>query len=190
MKKEKAVSNIHFRMMVNVMSVVKNIRSINKEIIRSEVKEGSHVLDYGCGPGFSTIPAAKIVGSQGVIYALDIHPFAIEIIEKKIKKHGLTNVKPILTGNGTGLLDESIDVVLLFNVIFMIEDKEKLIDELHRILKTGGVISVVNNGLGSKFKNKQVAEESLTELFCKNNNFVLSAKIRNNLNFIKRIHHQ
>ncbi len=189
MKKEKAVSNIHFRMMVNVMSVVKNIRDIKKEIIRSGIKEGSLVLDYGCGPGFVTVPAAKIVGSQGVIYALDIHPFAIEIIEKKIKKHGLKNVKTITPGNGTGLPDKSIDVALLFNVIFMIEDKEKLIDELHRILKTGGVISVVNNGLGSKFKNKQVAEKSLTDIFCQNNNFVLLEKIRNNLNFIKRIHH-
>ena len=189
MKKEKPVTNIHFRMMVNVMSVVKNIRNIRKEIIRSKVKEGSHVLDYGCGPGFSTIPAAKIVGSQGVIYALDIHPFAIEIIEKKMKKHGLTNVKPILTGNGTGLPDESIDVVLLFNVIFMIEDQEKLIDELYRVLKIGGIISVVNNGLGSKFKNRQVAEESLTELFCKNNHFVLSEEVGDNLNFTKQIHH-
>lgn len=77
MKKEKAVLNIHFRMMVNVMSIVKNIRNIKKEIIRSGIKEGSHVLDYGCGPGFCTIPAAKIVGSQGMIYALDIHPLAI-----------------------------------------------------------------------------------------------------------------
>jgi len=48
MKNEKAVSNIHFRMMVNIMSVVKNIRNIKKEIIRSGTKEGSFVLDYGC----------------------------------------------------------------------------------------------------------------------------------------------
>ena len=80
MKKEKPVSNIHFKMMVNVMSVVKNIRNIKTEIIRSGIKKGSHVLDYGCGPGFCTIPAAKIVGPQGVIYALDIHPSAIKII--------------------------------------------------------------------------------------------------------------
>jgi len=190
MNEEKPVTNIHFKMMVNVMSIVKNIRNIKKEIIRSGMKEGSHVLDYGCGPGFVTVPAAKIVGSQGVIYALDIHPFAKEIIDKKIKKHGLKNVKTIITDNGTGLPDESIDVVLLFNVIFMIEDKEKLLAELHRILKKGGVISIVNNGLGSKFKNMQVAEESLTELFCVNNIFVLSEKIGNNLNFTKRIHHQ
>ena len=146
MKKEKPVSNIHFRMMVNVMSIVKNIRNIKTEIIRSGIKEGSHVLDYGCGPGFVTIPAAKIVGSQGILYALDIHPAAIKIIEKKIKKHKLKNVKTIITDNGTGLPNESIDIVLLFNVIFMINDKEKLIDELYRIFKKGGIISIVNHG--------------------------------------------
>ena len=186
MKNEKAVSNIHFRMMVNIMSVVKNIRNIKKEIIRSGINERSHVLDYGCGPGFVTIPAAKIVGSQGRIYALDIHPFAIKIIEKKIKKHKLKNIKTLITYNGTGLPDESIDVTLLFNVIFMIKDKEKLFDELHRVLKEDGIISIVNSGLGSKFKNKQVAEDNLIKLVCKNEKFILSEKIKNNYNFIKR----
>ena len=185
MKNEKPVSNIHFRMMVNIMSVVKNIRNIKKEIIRSGIKEGSHVLDYGCGPGFTTIPAAKIVGSQGMIYALDIHPFAINIIEKKIKKHNLKNVKTIITANGTKLPNASIDIVLLFNVIFMIKDEEKLIDELYRVLKKDGVISVVNNGLGSKFKNKQVSENNIIKLICENGKFILSEKIKNNYNFKK-----
>jgi ubiquinone/menaquinone biosynthesis C-methylase UbiE len=185
-KKEKPVSNIHFRMMVNIMSVVKNIRNIKKEIIRSGIKEGSHVLDYGCGPGFVTIPAAKIVGSKGMIYALDIHPLSIQIIEQKIKKYNLQNIKSILTENRTGLPDESIDVALLFNVIFMIKNQESVIKELHRVLKKGGIISVVNNGLGSKFKNKQVAGDNLIKLFCKNEKFILSKKIKNNYNFIKK----
>ncbi len=185
MKKEKPVNNIHFKMMVNIMSLVKNIRNIKKEIIRSGIKAGSHILDYGCGSGFCTFPAAEIVGSQGMIYALDIHPSAIKIIEKKIKKHKLKNIQPILTENGTGLPNESIDIVLLFNVIFMIKNQESVINELHRILKKGGIISVVNNGLGSKFKSKQVAGDNLIKLFCKNNKFFLSEKIKNNYNFKK-----
>ena len=67
----------------------------------------------------------------------------------------------------------------------MIEDKEKLIDELHRILKKDGIISIVNNGLGSKFKNKQVAESSLIKSVCKSKKFILSEKIGNNYNFVK-----
>ena len=185
MKKEKAVPNIHFRMMTGIMSIVKNIRNIKKEIIRSGIKEGNHVLDYGCGPGFCTIPAAKIVGSQGMIYALDIHPLSMQIIEKKIKKYNLQNVKPILTENGTGLPNESIDIAILFNVIFMIKNQESVIEELHRVIKEGGIISIVNNGLGSKFKGKQVAEDSLIKLVCKDEKFILSEKIGNNYNFRK-----
>ena len=185
MKKEKPVSSIHFRMMVNVMSVVKNIRNIKKEIIRSGIKEGDYVLDYGCGPGFVTIPAAKIVGSQGMVYALDIHPAALIIIKKKIKKHKLKNVKPIITEDETGLPDESIDITLLFNVIFMIKNQEKLIDELHRILKKDGIISIVNNGVSSKFRGKQIAEDTLVKLVCKNEKFILSEKIGKNYNFVK-----
>ena len=107
------------------------------------------------------------------------------IIEKKIKKHKLKNIKPVLTETGTGLPNESIDIVFLFNVIFMIKNQEAVIDELYRILKKGGIISVVNNGLGSKFKSKQVAGDNLIKLFCKNNKFILSEKIKNNYNFKK-----
>ena len=185
MENEKAVLSIHFRIMSGIMKIVSNFRNIKQEIISSRIKKGNHVLDYGCGPGFVTIPTAKIVGAQGVVYALDIHPLSIAIIKNKIKKYNLKNVKTILTNKSTGLPDESIDIVLLFNVIFMIKDKDVLIKELHRVLKKGGIISIANSGLGSKFKKNQIIESNLTEIFCKESNFILSEKIRNNFNFIK-----
>ena len=185
MTNEKAVLNIHFKIMSGIMRIVSNFRNIRQEIISSGIKKGSHVLDYGCGPGFVTIPAAKIVGDQGAVYALDIHPLSIQIIKRKIKKYNLKNVKTILTNKSTGLPDESIDIVLLFNVIFMIKDKEVLIKELHRVLKKGGIISIANSGLGSKLKKNQIIENSLTELICKEHNFILSEKIRSNFNFTK-----
>ena len=42
------------------------------------IKPGFHVLDYGCGPGGYIIPLAESVGKSGEIYALDIHPLAIQ----------------------------------------------------------------------------------------------------------------
>jgi len=42
------------------------------------IKPGFHVLDYGCGPGGYIIAAAELVGKSGKIYALDIHPLAIQ----------------------------------------------------------------------------------------------------------------
>jgi len=46
-------------------------------------KRGNIILDYGCGIGFNTIPAAEIVGREGTVYALDVHPLAIKSVEKK-----------------------------------------------------------------------------------------------------------
>ncbi|HAF07103.1 MAG: methyltransferase domain-containing protein [bacterium] len=50
------------------------------------LKHGQKVLEVGCGTGFFTIPAAKIVGEKGVIYALDNHHLSIKRVQGKVKK--------------------------------------------------------------------------------------------------------
>jgi len=66
---------------------------------------------------------------------LDNHPLAIRAVEEKIKKKRIANIKTILSAQETGLPDESVDIILLFDVFQMINDKEKLLEELHRVLK-------------------------------------------------------
>ena len=79
-----------------------------------------------------------IVGNNGVIYALDIHPLAIKTVKKKIKKGAIKNIKTILSSRNTGLPDEGVDIVLLYDVLQMIGNKEKLLEELHRVVKPDG----------------------------------------------------
>jgi len=65
------------------------------------------VLEVGCGPGFFTIPAAKIVEEKGMVYAIDINPFAVETVQRKVRREGLRNVKVLLTdASKTSLPDE------------------------------------------------------------------------------------
>jgi len=127
-----------------IMKTVLTLRSLFKKperILREMgIQKGQTVLDYGCGIGSFSIPAAKMVGNDGIVYALDIHPLAIKAVEKKIKKKRITNVKTILSARETGLPDESVDVVLLYDVLQMISDKEKLLEELHRVLKPDGIL--------------------------------------------------
>jgi len=76
------------------------------------IKPGQKVLEVGCGPGFFTIPAAKIVREEGSIYAVDVHPLAIKKVEEKVEREGIKNVNPILiNASNTGLPDQSIDLV-------------------------------------------------------------------------------
>ena len=112
-----------------------------KEIKKLDLRRGQRVLDYGCGIGSYTFPAAKLVGEKGKVYALDRQPLAIKRIEEKARREGLHNVDTILSDEDTGLPDESVDVVLLYGVLPEIERKESLLRELYRVLKPGGYLS-------------------------------------------------
>ena len=106
------------------------------------LKPGQKALEIGCGPGFFTIPAAKLVGNEGTIYAVDIHPLAIKRVQKKIKREGIKNVAPILANaSDTGLPDRSVDLAFLFGLRYIAGGLENVISEIHRILKPGGILS-------------------------------------------------
>jgi SAM-dependent methyltransferase len=125
-----------------IMASVLRIRAkfINPARILREIglQKGQTMLDYGGGVGVFTIPAAKIVGEGGVVYALDIHPLCIKTIEKGIGNRGIANVKTILSSRDTGLPDESVDVVFLYDVLQFITDRGSLMEEFHRVLKPDG----------------------------------------------------
>jgi len=101
------------------------------------------VVEVGCGPGFFTIPAARIVGQMGRVYAIDIHPRAIERVRKKVEKEALENVIPLcINASATGLPAESINLAFVFGLRHVAGGMEKVISELHRILRPGGFLSL------------------------------------------------
>ena len=107
----------------------------------ASLKPGQKVLEVGCGPGFFTIPAAKIVGEKGLIYAIDVNKKAIKRVEGKIRKYGISNIKPVL-GNAanSGLPDNSIDLAFVFGLRYIAGGLSNLISEMYRILKSGGIL--------------------------------------------------
>lgn len=108
------------------------------------VQEGKSVLDLGCGSGTYTIPAAKLVGDDGRVYALDVSRKALDRMEKKAKREGLKNIVRIdaSAGEQIPLEDETVDVMLLIDVLQEIDDRSALLDEAYRILRQGGVVIV------------------------------------------------
>jgi len=107
-------------------------------------KEPGDVAEFGCGYGTFTIPAAKII--KGTIYALDIEPEMIRVTGEEAKKHNLVNVKAILRDfivQGSGLPAESVDYVMLFNILHL-ENPDALLAEAERILKKGGKLGIIH----------------------------------------------
>ena len=106
------------------------------------LKPGQKVMEVGCGPGFFTIPAAKMVGDNGLIYAIDVNQRAVKRVKEKMRKLGVDNIKPIL-GNAanSGLPDSSIDLAFIFGLRYITGGLSNLISEMYRILGSGGILS-------------------------------------------------
>lgn len=111
---------------------------ILRELEEAGIRRGMSVLDFGCGPGRYTLPAAELVGRQGVVYGLDVHPLALRAVEKKAQKQGMTNIRVINSDRSTGLDPESVDVVLLYYALHDIEEKDAVLKEIYRVLKPEG----------------------------------------------------
>lgn len=161
---EKVESGLHFRL----MSWAFKLRDIlePRENILQEVglREGFRVLDYGCGPGSYVVPAARIVGETGQVYALDIHPLAIKMVNRIANKKQLRNVKTIQSDCRTGLPDNSLDAVLLYDTLHDLKEYNNVLRELHRVLKPGGILSVHDHHLQENDIVARVTEKGLFKL--------------------------
>jgi ubiquinone/menaquinone biosynthesis C-methylase UbiE len=60
-----------------------------------ELEEGMTFVDVGCGDGYFTFLAAKIVGEKGKVYAVDRDQLAIEKVQKKAKEEGYNNITAV-----------------------------------------------------------------------------------------------
>lgn len=102
------------------------------------------LAEFGCGYGTFTLPAAGLV--KGTVYAIDIEPSMVAMVERKAGDEGLNNVVAMLRDfveEGTGLGDNSMDYVMLFNILHA-ERPECILKEAHRILKPGGRAGIIH----------------------------------------------
>ena len=105
---------------------------------------GQTVLEVGCGTGFFTIPAAKLIGDEGRLVAMDALSDYIKKVSKKVQSADLKNVSVIKRDAlDTRLEAASIDTALLFGVIpFPALPLNRLLPEMHRVLKPEGRLAV------------------------------------------------
>jgi len=115
-------------------------RNCSEVLSEIGVAEGQSVMDFGCGSGTYSIPAAKLVGKKGRVYSLDVSKSALKKLSSKAESKGLDNIITLLsTGKPEIPIDyESLNHVLLIDVLQEIPNKERLFEEIHRVLKPQG----------------------------------------------------
>ena len=140
-----------------------------EEILRAVgIKEGHVVLDFGCGSGNYSIPAALIVGEKGVVYALDKNGWVLDVLMRKAESMGLRNIIRIDTSGeiDTGLSDGSVNFVLLYDVFwyFPLRDRRLtvLLDELYRVSKPDALLSVYPKHIDSERLREKIESRGFT----------------------------
>ncbi len=135
------------------------------------------IADFGSGTGYFTLAMAKALRPSGRVIALDIWKPSLEALEFRAKLEGLFNIVETRWANleepkGSGLPDNSCDLVLISNILFESEKKEVLIGEAKRVLKPEGFLIVIEwqpDKLPSKNMFSPIGKEEILNMLEKLN---------------------
>lgn len=116
-----------------------------------QIEPAQTVCDLGCGNGFYTLRLAKLVGPQGFVWAVDIQPEMLELLEERAKTRGVTNLKPTLGGPiSPNLPKGEIDLLLLVDVYHEFSHPEQMLAEIRASLKPKGRVALVEYRMEDK----------------------------------------
>lgn len=103
------------------------------------LKKGDKVADIGCGSGYFTRRLAKEIGPEGTVYAVDIQPEMLTILDAKMAEAGVANYKPVLgTISDPKLPAKTIDLALFVDVYHEFSHPYEMMDNICKSLKKGG----------------------------------------------------
>jgi ubiquinone/menaquinone biosynthesis C-methylase UbiE len=173
---DKPMPNFVFKVMILFFNIRDWFRPRKIILDEVEIKTGFHILDFGCGTGSYTQIVSALTGETGKVYALDIHPLSINRIQKMASASGFKNIETICSDGDTGLANESMDVILLYDIFHMLENQDKVLKELSRVLKTNGILS---------FSDHHMKDREIVSLITKNNLFQLVKKGKFTYSFAK-----
>jgi len=143
-------------------------------------KDGAKVADFGAGSGAYTMALAEAVGSRGEVYAVDIQQNLLSRIAHTAEAHGYENVK-IVWGDieevhGVHIRDEAMDMVVIANTLFQVDDKHRVLQEAWRVLKPNGTLVIIDwddsfRGLGPR--QEDVVTRHAASMLAVDNGFVV-----------------
>mgnify|MGYP006305310769 CR=1 FL=1 len=115
-----------------------------KTLKKCGLRPGDVVADIGCGTGYFTVPAARIVGEEGWIYAIDTSPRMLDELRIRMKGEKLSNVEILHSGEYRIPVQKgSCTFVLLSAVLHEVENKRKFLSEIKELLHPEGTLAIL-----------------------------------------------
>ena len=147
-------------------------------IADSGIKPGMRVLEIGCGSGAFTIDAARAAGQTGKVYALDIQEDMLSKLRAKLSRPENSEIRNVelikKSAYELPFEDDSLDIVFIVTVFQEIPDKQRVLYEIKRVLRPGGILAV------SEFlPDPDYPWKSTTRKMISNEGFVIDASSGN-----------
>ncbi|MCL5782118.1 MAG: methyltransferase domain-containing protein [Patescibacteria group bacterium] len=117
-------------------------------IARLGLTDGMKVVDVGAGSGYYSVEAAKVVGRNGRVYAIDVQKNILDRIRNNGISLGLRNIE-VVWGNvekigGSKLREGIADRIIASNILFQIDKMDDFVLEMKRLLKQGGKLLLID----------------------------------------------
>ncbi|HEX8834532.1 MAG TPA: class I SAM-dependent methyltransferase, partial [Abditibacteriaceae bacterium] len=111
-------------------------------VAASAIRPGARVAEIGCGTGWFTFEIERAVRPRGLVFALDTQPAMLQIL--RAKRENWERILTLPCGENDFELDEGeVDVVFHANALHECDEPEKHLREVHRVLKSGGALSLL-----------------------------------------------
>ena len=144
------------------------------------VEEGMSLLEIGPGPGTFTFEAARQVGEDGCVYAIDIQESILTSLNKKIDQQGVRN---IITEQASAYElpypEGYFDRVYMVAVLGEIPDKQRALAEFKHILKDDGFLAI-----GEFLPDPDYPRKSTVTAWCQEAGFVLAETYGNIMHYL------
>lgn len=143
------------------------------------IRTGDVVADFGAGVGYYIPALSKAAGAPGRVYACEIQKALVERMTLLIQERRLGNVHTIWCDleapQGTKFRDGLLDVGILINTLFQLENKESALTEIARVIRKGGKFFIVDwadsfGGIGPH--SSQVVREEMAKAFAEAHGFI------------------
>lgn len=112
------------------------------------IREGMAVADFGAGSGGYAAPFAKLVGPTGHVFMVEVQRDVLVRIQNEVRTQGFENVDAVWGDiekhEGTRIASGTLDVVLISNTLFQVDDRHAVLHEAYRTLKKGGTLAIID----------------------------------------------
>ena len=108
-----------------------------------KVAKGSSVGDVGAGSGYMSLRLARLVGAEGKVYAVDVQPGMLQLLQQNAAKAKLTNVVPVLGGiDDPKLPAATLDLIIMVDVYHEFSQPQRMLQRMREALKPGGRLAL------------------------------------------------